>query len=45
MGEVRVRAVRGAIGVTEDTAPVVLAATERLLGAMIARNAIAPTTS
>ena len=42
MDEVRVRAVRGAIWVTEDAASVVLAATERLLGEMIERNAIAP---
>lgn len=38
MGETRVRAARGAIGVGSDEAEVVLAATERLLAAMLARN-------
>jgi chorismate mutase len=42
MGKGRVRAVRGAIGVAEDAAPVVLSATERLLAAMLERNAIEP---
>jgi len=40
MGEIRVRAARGAIRIDEDTAASVLAATERLLGAMLERNAV-----
>lgn len=40
MGELRVRAARGAIHVNEDTAESVLAATERLLAAMLERNAV-----
>ena len=40
MGEVRVRAARGAIRVNHDTAASVLAATERLLSAMLERNAV-----
>jgi chorismate mutase len=36
----RVRAARGAIVVTQDTAEQVLAATERLLGEMLRRNAV-----
>ena len=40
MGEIRVRAARGAIRVDEDTAVSVLAATERLLGAMLERNEV-----
>jgi chorismate mutase len=36
----RVRAARGAIVVPEDTAPAILAATERLLGEVLVRNAI-----
>ena len=40
MGEIRVRAARGAICVGEDTAPSVLSATQRLLGAMLERNAV-----
>lgn len=40
MGEIRVRAARGAICVREDTAPSLLWATERLLGAMLERNAV-----
>jgi len=40
MGDIRVRAARGAIRVNEDTAPSVLSATERLLGAMLERNAV-----
>lgn len=36
----RVRAARGAIRVAEDRSDVVLAATERLLGALLSRNAI-----
>ena len=38
----RVRAARGAIVVGEDTPGVVLAATTRLLGALIERNTVAP---
>jgi chorismate mutase len=38
----RVRAARGAIVVGEDTPGVVLAATTRLLDALLARNAVAP---
>ena len=38
----RVRAARGAIVVTADDRESVLDATERLLGALIERNAIAP---
>jgi chorismate mutase len=38
----RVRAVRGAIGVEADAADVVLAATRRLLGEILSRNAIPP---
>jgi chorismate mutase len=40
MGEIRVRAARGAICASEDTADSVLAATERLLAAMLERNAV-----
>ncbi len=40
MGEQRVRAVRGAIRVADDTAEIVLAATERLLDAMLERNGV-----
>ena len=40
MGDIRVRAARGAIRVNEDTAASVLSATERLLGAMLERNAV-----
>jgi chorismate mutase len=40
MGEIRVRAARGAICVTQDTADSVLAATERLLAAILERNAV-----
>lgn len=36
----RVRAARGAIRVAEDRSDVVLTATERLLGALLSRNAI-----
>ena len=42
MGEIRVRAARGAIRVNEDTAASVLSATERLLGSMLERNAVEP---
>jgi len=38
VGEVRVRAARGAIRVERDEAEVVLSATERLLTAMLERN-------
>ncbi len=38
MGEIRVRAARGAIRVAEDSADAVLGATERLLAAMLERN-------
>lgn len=37
----RVRAVRGAIVVPQDTAEAVLGATERLLGELLARNGLA----
>jgi chorismate mutase len=40
MGEIRVRAARGAICLSEDTADSVLAATERLLATMLERNAV-----
>ncbi len=40
MGDVRLRAVRGAIRVAEDSADVVLSATERLLRELLQRNAI-----
>ena len=40
MGEERVRAARGAIRVRRDTSEDVLAATERLLSAMMERNAV-----
>ena len=40
MVEIKVRAARGAIRIDEDTAASVLAATERLLGAMLERNAV-----
>jgi chorismate mutase len=40
MGEIRVRAARGAIRVNEDTATSVLSATERLLAAMLERNTV-----
>ena len=40
MVEIRVRAARGAIRVEQDTAASVLAATERLLTAMLERNAV-----
>lgn len=42
MGEVRVRAVRGAICVAEDAAATTLSATERLLAEVLQRNAIEP---
>jgi len=41
MGDVRVRAARGAICVDADAPEAVLSATERLLGTMIERNAVA----
>jgi chorismate mutase len=41
MGDVRVRAARGAICVDADAPEAVLSATERLLGKMIERNAVA----
>jgi monofunctional chorismate mutase len=40
MGELRVRAARGAICVAEDSADVVLSATERVLSAMLERNEV-----
>jgi chorismate mutase len=40
MGESRVRAARGAICVAEDSADVVLSATERVLTAMLERNEV-----
>ena len=40
MGEIRVRAARGAIRVSEDTAETVLASTTRLLEAILQRNEI-----
>lgn len=40
MGELRVRAARGAICVAEDSADVVLSATERVLRAMLERNEV-----
>lgn len=40
MGDIRVRAARGAIRVDRDEAEVVLSATERLLSAMLERNEI-----
>lgn len=42
MGELRVRAARGAIRVDQDTASGVLSATERLLGQLLEHNAVAP---
>lgn len=41
-GEVRVRAVRGAIRVAEDSAEAVLSATARLLDEVLRRNAVEP---
>lgn len=41
MGEIRVRAARGAIRVEEDSADAILSATERLLGQMLERNHVA----
>jgi chorismate mutase len=41
MGDVRVRAARGAICVRVDEADAVLSSTERLLGAMLQRNGVA----
>ena len=41
MGEVRVRAARGAIRVDEDSSDSVLSATERLLAQMLERNEVA----
>jgi len=43
MGEMRLRAVRGAICVTEDSVGTVLSATERLLGEVLQRNVIEAT--
>ncbi|HEY7660383.1 MAG TPA: chorismate mutase [Actinomycetota bacterium] len=40
MGEVTVRAARGAIHVSEDAADVILSATERLLSALLERNGV-----
>jgi chorismate mutase len=40
MGEVRVRAARGAIRVGEDSAESILSATERLLAAMLGGNRV-----
>jgi chorismate mutase len=40
MGDIRVRAARGAICVGADAAETVLSATERLLGAMLERNGV-----
>jgi len=40
VGEIRVRAVRGAIRVDRDEAEAVLSATERLLSAMLERNEV-----
>lgn len=42
MGEVRVRAVRGAICLAEDSVGTVLSATERLLREVLRRNLIEP---
>ncbi|MGA9160729.1 MAG: chorismate mutase [Actinomycetota bacterium] len=42
MGEIRVRAARGAIRVDQDTVSSVLTATERLLGLMLEGNEVAP---
>jgi chorismate mutase len=42
MGESKVRAARGAIRVATDSAESVLSATERLLSAMLERNAVVP---
>jgi chorismate mutase len=42
MGEIRVRAVRGAICVAEDSADAVLSATERLLANLLQRNEVGP---
>ena len=41
MGEIRVRAARGAIHVEEDSSDSVLSATERLLTQMLERNEVA----
>ena len=41
MGEVRVRAARGAIHFDEDTVSSVLSATERLLAQLLERNEVA----
>ncbi|HEU4528375.1 MAG TPA: chorismate mutase [Actinomycetota bacterium] len=41
-GEQRVRAVRGAIRVAEDSAEAILTATERLLSSLLQRNGIQP---
>ncbi|HET9723492.1 MAG TPA: chorismate mutase [Actinomycetota bacterium] len=41
-GEQRVRAVRGAIRVAEDSADAILSATERLLATLLQRNGIRP---
>ncbi len=41
MGEIRVRASRGAIRVAEDTPDAILSATERLLGQILRRNDVA----
>jgi monofunctional chorismate mutase len=43
MDDVRLRAVRGAIRVSEDSADIVLSATERLLREVLQRNAIGST--
>jgi chorismate mutase len=40
VGEVTVRAARGAIHVSEDAADVILSATERLLSALLERNGV-----
>jgi chorismate mutase len=42
VGEIRVRAARGAIRVDQDTASRVLSATERLLGRLLESNEVAP---
>ena len=42
MGEIRVRAARGAIRVDQDKVSSVLTATERLLGLMLEGNEVAP---
>jgi chorismate mutase len=41
MGDMKIRAARGAICVAEDSAECVLAATERLVSVMLERNAVA----